>query len=82
MATGHGRYADLIERTLYNAFAASTSAERHPLFYVNPLQRRADLFETPTWAGRRSGSPARAARRNIMRLVSSLGHYVATTAGD
>src|SRR5690606_27280355 len=42
LATGHGRYADLIERTLYNAFAASTSQDGTRFFYVNPLQRRQD----------------------------------------
>ncbi|MEV0617724.1 beta-L-arabinofuranosidase domain-containing protein [Nonomuraea sp. NPDC050404] len=79
LATGHGRYADLIERTLYNAFAASTSADGIRFFYVNPLQRRADLFEDAYLGRRREWFACACCPPNIMRLVSSLGHYVATT---
>ncbi|NJP91713.1 glycoside hydrolase family 127 protein [Nonomuraea sp. FMUSA5-5] len=79
LATGHGRYADLIERTLYNAFAASTSADGTRFFYVNPLQRRADLFEDAYLGRRREWFACACCPPNIMRLVSSLGHYVATT---
>lgn len=82
LATGHGRHADLIERTLYNAFAASTSIDGERYFYVNPLQRRADHLE-----GQRVGRGRRqewyscaCCPPNIMRLVSSLGHYFATVS--
>ncbi|MCF6470295.1 glycoside hydrolase family 127 protein [Nonomuraea sp. MG754425] len=79
LATGSGRYADLIERTLHNAFAASTSADGVRFFYVNPLQRRADLFEDAYLGRRREWFACACCPPNIMRLVSSLGHYVATT---
>ncbi len=82
LATGHGRYADLIERTLYNAFAASTSADGVRFFYVNPLQRRADLFEDAYLGRRREWFACACCPPNIMRLVASLGHYVATTDDD
>lgn len=79
LATGHGRYADLIERTLHNAFAASTSADGVRFFYVNPLQRRGDQLED----GRRQDWFACACcPPNIMRTISSLGHYLATTGED
>ncbi|MEV0381319.1 beta-L-arabinofuranosidase domain-containing protein [Nonomuraea sp. NPDC050643] len=82
LATGHGRYADLIERTLYNAFAASTSADGTRFFYVNPLQRRADLFEDAYLGRRREWFACACCPPNIMRLISSLGHYVATADAE
>ncbi|QFY10439.1 glycoside hydrolase family 127 protein [Nonomuraea phyllanthi] len=81
LATGHGRHADLIERTLYNAFAASTSADGLRFFYVNPLQRRDDLVEDAYLGRRREWFACACCPPNIMRLVASLGSYVATT-GD
>ncbi|NUW44141.1 glycoside hydrolase family 127 protein [Nonomuraea rhodomycinica] len=80
LATGHGRYADLIERVLYNAFAASTSADGVRFFYVNPLQRRDDTVEDAYLGRRREWFACACCPPNIMRTVSSLGHYVATTA--
>ncbi|MEU6715859.1 beta-L-arabinofuranosidase domain-containing protein [Nonomuraea sp. NPDC046802] len=82
LATGHGRYADLIERTLYNAFAASTSADGLRFFYVNPLQRRDDLVEDAYLGRRREWFACACCPPNIMRMVASLGGYVATTSGD
>ncbi|MEU7858256.1 beta-L-arabinofuranosidase domain-containing protein [Nonomuraea sp. NPDC049141] len=82
LATGHGRYADLIERTLYNAFAASTSADGIRFFYVNPLQRRDDHVEGAYAGRRREWFACACCPPNIMRLVSSLGGYVATSAGN
>ncbi|MEV1177272.1 beta-L-arabinofuranosidase domain-containing protein [Nonomuraea sp. NPDC049784] len=79
LATGQGRHADLIERTLYNAFAASTSADGLRFFYVNPLQRRDDLVEDAYLGRRREWFACACCPPNIMRLVSSLGAYVATT---
>jgi uncharacterized protein len=82
LATGQGRYADLIERTLYNAFAASTSADGTRFFYVNPLQRRADLADDVHLGRRREWFECACCPPNIMRLISSLGHYVATVDDD
>ncbi|REF35979.1 glycoside hydrolase family 127 protein [Thermasporomyces composti] len=78
LATGHGRYADLIERTLYNAFAASTSQDGTRFFYVNPLQRRHDHLEGDDPGRRHEWFSCACCPPNIMRLVASLGHYVAT----
>lgn len=82
LATGEARYADLIERTVYNAFAASTSADGRLFFYVNPLQRRADHLEGDDPGRRRGWYSCACCPPNIMRLVASWGHYVATTAAD
>ena len=40
LATGNPRYADLIERTLYNVVAASPAPDGRAFFYVNTLHRR------------------------------------------
>ena len=40
LATGEARYADLIERTLYNGFIAGVSTGGDEFFYVNALQVR------------------------------------------
>ncbi|HZC25895.1 MAG TPA: beta-L-arabinofuranosidase domain-containing protein, partial [Actinopolymorphaceae bacterium] len=80
LATGDGRYADLIERTLYNGFAASTSTDGTRFFYVNPLQRRHDHLEGDDPGRRHEWFSCACCPPNIMRVVASLGHYVATTA--
>src|SRR5664279_545394 len=87
LATGQGKYADLIERTLHNVFAASTSTAGDAFFYVNPVQRRRAREAAPV-----DGKPLRAdapgtrpawfdcacCPPNIMRTVASLGGYLAT----
>ncbi|WP_105566566.1 glycoside hydrolase family 127 protein [Microbacterium halophytorum] len=40
LATGEVRYADLIERTMYNVVATSPSADGRAFFYANPLHQR------------------------------------------
>jgi uncharacterized protein len=78
LATGESRYADLIERTLYNGFAASTSTDGTRFFYVNPLQRRHDHFEGDDPGRRNEWFSCACCPPNIMRLVATLGHYVAS----
>ncbi|MDA2804243.1 glycoside hydrolase family 127 protein [Nocardiopsis suaedae] len=41
LASGDMRYADLMERTLYNVVAAAPSADGRAFFYANPLHQRA-----------------------------------------
>jgi uncharacterized protein len=82
LATGEARYADLMERVLYNGFGASMSADGQRFFYVNPLQRREDHFEEDDPGRRREWFSCACCPPNIMRLVASLGHYVATAAAD
>ena len=40
MITGEARYADLMERTLYNGFLAGLSLDGQKYIYANPLQVR------------------------------------------
>jgi uncharacterized protein len=81
LATGDSKYADLMERILYNGFAAATATEGDRFFYVNPLQRRADHLEGGNPARRRRWYSCACCPPNIMRLVASLEHYLATVAG-
>ena len=41
LLTGDGKYVDVIERVLYNAFLAGVSIEGDRFFYVNPLESQA-----------------------------------------
>jgi DUF1680 family protein len=82
LATGEARYADLMERLLYNGFGASVSADGQRFFYVNPLQRRIDHFENDLPGRRREWFSCACCPPNIMRTRASLQHYLATVAGD
>jgi DUF1680 family protein len=82
LATGHGKYADLMERVLYNGFAAAIATEGDRFFYVNPLQRREGHVEGDEPARRRRWYSCACCPPNIMRTVASLEHYLATVAGD
>jgi DUF1680 family protein len=78
LATGKARYADLIERTLYNGFLAGMSRDGDQYTYVNPLQvrdghlaRGGDMDSARTPWFRCACCPP-----NVMRLLASLQHYV------
>lgn len=83
LATGDRAYADLIERTLYNAFAASFSADGLEFFKGNPLLRRSDHAEAIGDPKVRGGwFWSACCPPNVTRLLSSLHHYLATTTPD
>ena len=71
LVTGESRFADLIERTLYNGFLAGHSLDGRSFFYANPLQSRGG-------DARHSWNPVACCPPNIMRLLASLHHYLAT----
>jgi DUF1680 family protein len=82
LATGDARYADHMERVLFNGFASAISADGQKFFYVNPLQRREDHFEKDDPGRRRAWFSCACCPPNIMRLLASLDHYLATVSGD
>jgi DUF1680 family protein len=82
LATGDAKYADHMERVLYNGFAAAISAAGDRFFYVNPLQRREDHFEKDDPGRRREWFSCACCPPNIMRLLASVQHYLATVADD
>ena len=81
LATGESRFADLLERTVYNGFAASTGADGTSFFYSNPLQVREEhQASDEEESGRRLPWYACACcPPNVMRLVAAMQHYVAST---
>jgi hypothetical protein len=82
LATGHVKYADHMERLLYNGFAAAISTDGMRFFYVNPLQRRVDHYEKDDPGRRREWFKCACCPPNIMRLLASLHHYLATSRDD
>jgi hypothetical protein len=82
LATGQARYADHMERLLYNAFGASISTDGQRFFYVNPLQRRYDHFEGDDPGRRHEWFSCACCPPNIMRLLASLQFYLASTVDD
>lgn len=75
-----GRYADVIERALYNTCLAGMALDGSRFFYVNPLEvvpeasrrdpgKRHVLSERPPWYGCACCPP------NLARLLLSLGAY-------
>ena len=72
LVTGESRFADLLERTLYNGFLAGLSLDGRSFFYANPLQSRGGH-------ARHAWHPVACCPPNIMRLLASLHHYLATT---
>jgi DUF1680 family protein len=71
LATGEARYADLLERSLYNGFLSGVSLDGKRYFYVNPLQSRGGI-ERPEWYGCACCPP------NVMRQIALVGHYAVT----
>ncbi|HUN32136.1 MAG TPA: beta-L-arabinofuranosidase domain-containing protein [Trebonia sp.] len=82
LATGEARYADHMERVLYNGFAAAISMAGDRFFYVNPLQRREDHYEKDDPGRRRVWFSCACCPPNIMRLLASVHHYLATATAD
>ncbi len=71
LATADGRYADLIERTLYNAFLSGVSLDGRTYFYGNPLMSRGGI-ERKEWFDCACCPP------NVTRVLAYLPHYFAT----
>ena len=82
LATGDARYADLIERTMLNGFLAGTARSGDKFFYVNALQVRADAVpddHRQPAAGRQGWFHTACCPANVMRTISSIQTYLATS---
>ncbi len=71
LATGASRYADMMERSLYNCVLAGVSLDGRRYFYENPLSSPGGL-ERPSWYGCACCPP------NLMRLVELIAHLGVT----
>jgi len=81
LATGDARYADAVERMLYNGFLAGVSLSGSEYFYVNPLQHRSDAHADGNRSpahGRRGWFDCACCPPNVMRTLSGLEGYLAT----
>lgn len=84
LLTGETRYSDLVERTLYNGFLSGVALDGDRWLYVNPLQVRDD-HETGTGDQAPRRTPwfsCACCPPNVMRLLASLPHYVASGDAD
>ena len=84
LITGEARYADLLERTLYNGFLAGLSLDGQSYIYANPLQVR-DGHVTSGNDGdylRRPWFACACCPPNVMRTLASLEHYVVISSAD
>lgn len=75
LITGEARFAELLERTLYNGFLAGWGLDGKSFLYVNPLHSQGGVTRRPWY--RCACCPP-----NVMRLVASLEHYVASRTAD
>lgn len=84
LLTGEGRFADAMERALYNAVPAGLGRDGRSFFYSNPLQLRTGHDGSSEYSpGRRLPWFACACcPPNLARLAASLHAYVATRSDE
>ncbi len=81
--TGESRFADVLERSLYNASLAGISLDGKRFFYTNTLRQ---LNNSPTelrWS--RTREPfisCFCCPPNVVRLIAEVGHYAYGHSGD
>ncbi len=83
------RYADMVERSLYNGMLAGISLDGKAFFYENPLEiNLSERFEN-RWGKRKLAITQRVecfrcscCPPNLNRILSSLGNYIYGTDGD
>jgi len=82
LATGEPKYADAVERAMYNGVLAGISLTGDQFSYVNPLQRRTHRAPEPhADGGRAPWFPCACCPPNLMRTLSSWPQYLATADG-
>ena len=90
LATGETRFADLIERTLYNVVATSPAPDGRHFFYANPLHQRVPgSVPSDDVESKRASSSLRepwflvaCCPTNVARTLASLAGYLATADSD
>jgi len=66
---GEGRFADIVERVLYNGALAGISLAGDKFFYVNPLASKGGHHRQPFYG-------CACCPTNVVRFISSIGDYV------
>ncbi|MCW5555734.1 MAG: glycoside hydrolase family 127 protein [Verrucomicrobiae bacterium] len=72
---GDAKYADVVERALYNGVLAGVSQDGTKFFYVNPLESAGRHHRQP-WFGCACCPP------NVARTIASLGGYAYAVSDD
>lgn len=75
LATGHAKYADVLERALYNGVISGVSLSGDKFFYDNPLESMGQ-HERQRWFG------CACCPGNVTRFMASVPHYMYATQGD
>jgi hypothetical protein len=86
LISGEGRYADLMERLIYNGILSSPGLNGTGYFYVNPLMLRdghyvrlsANPDQEHTTSSRPEWHSVSCCPPNVMRLIASLSNYFVT----
>jgi DUF1680 family protein len=90
LATGESRFADVVERTLFNVVATSPAPDGRAFFYANPLHQRVPgVVPSPDQISNRAASSLRepwfavsCCPTNVARTFASLAAYLATVDRD
>jgi len=69
LATGDGKYIDILERTLYNALLSGVSLSGDTFFYPNPLQSRGQHQRSPWFS-------CACCPSNIARFIPQVPSYI------
>jgi DUF1680 family protein len=83
LATGERRFADLIERTAFNAVLPGLASDGTHFFYSNPLMRRSAGIETregPAATRRANWFPIACCPPNLMRFLACFPDLAATVS--
>jgi DUF1680 family protein len=75
LAKGEGRFADIMEQTLYNGLLSGISLNGKEYFYVNPLEDNGE-HRRKLWFACACCPP------NIARLIASIPGYMYTTSEE
>jgi uncharacterized protein len=75
LLSGESKYADILERSLYNGVLSGVSLEGDLFFYVNPLESDGDHHRRH-WYG------TACCPSNIARFIPSVGKYIYLTGED
>lgn len=75
LSTGDGKFADVMEQTLYNGLLSGISLDGKNYFYVNPLEDRGSHRRQP-WYEVACCPP------NLARTIGSIQNYIYTTSKD
>ncbi|MFJ4784924.1 glycoside hydrolase family 127 protein [Streptomyces sp. NPDC088794] len=80
LLTGEAKYSDLVERTLFNGFLSGVGLDGDSWLYVNPLQVREahEEFGGDDSVRRTPWFRCACCPPNVMRLLASLPHYMAS----